>query len=173
MSLLPLKQFPSQGPNFGQHRHPDQGLGSLTKPVQCIPGGYRSQAIHQKLVFGYVIPEHRPASHFDALPICIFAKDGTAVGTGSFDLEIEKTSLHLCKAVRIAKRSYKRRKGDSGYESRILVKQDVVYFLLVQPDENNEGAWKRVEVGMTRHVAWRLNYPDFLDLWDWEEFDLT
>jgi hypothetical protein len=149
-------------------------IEALVKAVQCTT--------HWALekVVGYIEPKHwLSSSTFSGLPIYVFSEDGTHIGTGCFDRPLESPP-HLCKAVRIAERSYERQPfwTDDGEDSdytinrRGPIKQNVIYFLLVQPDDMNEGGWKRVGVGMTRNIAQRQHYPDPFDLRDWEKLRL-
>jgi hypothetical protein len=153
---------------------------ALTKPVQCLD----HLKAHKEYIFGWTYPKHWSSYHREEpFGVAIYGEDGSYVGAACFDSNLEKRIVHQCKAVRVVERRYMREAfwmddaEEGGREhwdgNRGPIKQSVVYFLLLQPDQETDGAWKRVGAGMTRNFSMRQHYPDFFDLWDWEELRLV
>ena len=148
-------------------------IEALVKTVQCA-----TYSANEK-VFGRIEPKHwlSGVAPFSALPIYVYGEDGTSIGTGCFDRDFDSGVVHTCKAVRIAERCYERQPYWTGDVYNPInrsgpIKQSVIYFLLVRPDERNEGVWKRVGVGLTRNIPQRENYSDPFDSLNWERLTL-
>jgi hypothetical protein len=149
-------------------------MQALTKSVQClhcsmspigVVHGYAAAKWYYQ--YGREVPEDE--GRFDSLPLIIFSEDGTVVGTGVFDTDRDTCELYRCKAIRIAQSRGKHLSECTMYMSV----QDLVYFMLVEPAEGRPSCWKRVGMGITRNITKRRTFPDFFDLWDWEDICLV
>lgn len=106
--------------------------------------------------------------------------DGAIVGSAYFDHYIKTThetpgtDKVPLKAARIAERCFDGPVSD-GFFSRDVVER-VVYFLILTPDTQESGGWKRLGIGMTRNYALtyrsREFYSDFFEGCEWEELRL-
>ena len=118
-------------------------LRASTLPVQCVDSA--SEAIHDREYVDILIDHDGIA--------------GKKIGTGCFDGPVKLGSLiYRCKAVRIAERRYQGAFGQ----------QNIVYFLLVQPDSKVAGRWRRVGMAMSRDLFYREFYNDSFEI-DFQE----
>lgn len=124
---------------FGPIKSGQITINALTQPVQCIDS---SEELQQAQQFVDIYLDHN-------------GRSGSHVGTGCFDQDVVLNNLrYRCTAVRVAERTYmSKRAGDCR----------IIYFILVQPDHEQDGLWRRVGVGMTRDLRSFKFYGDFFD----------